>query len=73
MQLIFFASWCASCIPHLKEQHGKDTIFIAAFDEKTKAEKVLDYFKVGNDCYMGDEIAKELKIQSLPAVSKQNF
>jgi hypothetical protein len=66
-EVIFFASWCASCIPHLKEKHTANTILVVAFDEKLRAEKVLNSFSVGTTCFTSESAAEQLGVRSLPA------
>jgi hypothetical protein len=65
--VVFFASWCAGCKPHLEAKSEANTIYIATFDEQKRAEKVLDSFKVEGICFTSDEFAEELGVRSLPA------
>lgn len=67
VELVFFASWCASCKDHLLESHGKNVVFIAAFDEQKRAEKVLDSFQVTGRCFTVDNTADALSVRALPA------
>ena len=73
VELVFFASWCASCKEHLTETHAKNVVFIAAFDEQKRAEKVLDSFQVTSRCFTSDDSASTLSVRSLPAKLKYRF
>jgi len=73
VELVFFASWCASCKEHLTEKHAKNVVFIAAFDEQKRAEKVLDSFQVTSRCFTSDDTASALSVRSLPAKSQIRF
>lgn len=73
VELVFFASWCASCKDHLTEKHAKNVVFIAAFDEQKRAEKVLDSFHVTSRCFTSDDTASALSVRSLPAKSQFRF
>jgi len=72
-KLIFFASWCSSCVDHLKndgsskkESADQNKVYIAAFDEKDAAEKVINKFKVSSPCYIDDGVVDALKVQGVP-------
>ncbi|MGE0174946.1 MAG: TlpA family protein disulfide reductase [Oligoflexales bacterium] len=67
VKLVFFASWCVSCKPHLLEPHDKKTVFVAAFDEEQRAEKVLKAFSVEGLCFTSDDTAQKLGVTALPA------
>lgn len=43
-QLVFFASWCASCKKHLVKESLATSYFIAAFDEQSAAIKAYSSF-----------------------------
>jgi hypothetical protein len=43
-QLVFFASWCASCKKHLTPAEAARSYFIAAFDEEAAARKAFTAF-----------------------------
>ena len=73
IKILFFASWCGSCIDHLKKPQDEKTIFVAVFDEKIEAEKVLEAFKVKNDCFTSETLADELKVRELPAERRITF
>lgn len=40
-QIVFFASWCKGCEAHLTPEFGKNSIFVATSDDRSKAERVL--------------------------------
>ena len=66
----FFASWCASCKKHLSAATSSD-VFIAVFDEKAAAEKVVAH--VAREplprCFWDQDgsIAKAYDVKGLPA------
>lgn len=74
-ELIFFASWCASCKKHLVPEQVAKSYFIATFDEEAAATKAFTAF-LGKDalkrCIFDQDgsIAAAHGIKSLPAVSK---
>jgi len=43
-QLVFFASWCASCKKHMTQEILAKSYFIAAFDEQLAAVKAYSAF-----------------------------
>lgn len=43
-QLVFFASWCASCKKHMKTDQLESSYFIASFDEQPAAQKAFSAF-----------------------------
>lgn len=73
ISIVFFASWCVSCKPHLEQKHGEDTVFVAVFDEQERAEKVLRSFSVERLCFTSDGIGEALEVRSLPATRKISF
>lgn len=70
-KIIFFASWCKNCKEHLTKANLSSSIFVAAFDERTRAEKVMNAFFKDNDeviCLWDAEqtIVKKYKVKGLP-------
>lgn len=72
-KIIFFASWCSSCKEHLEKPQAANTIFVAAFDEPLRAEKVLQSFNVSNRCFWSDDVARHFNVRSLPATRSHVF
>ena len=74
-ELVFFASWCASCKKHLVREALAKTYFIASFDEQPAATKAFTVF-LGDDqlkrCIFDQDgsIAAAYGVKSLPAVAK---
>ena len=72
-ELIFFASWCASCKKHLIEARSSD-VLIAVFDEQAAAEKVVTQFAPlpSRRCYWDSDgtIATAYEVKGLPAQRK---
>jgi thiol-disulfide isomerase/thioredoxin len=74
-ELVFFASWCASCKKHLVPEQVAKSYFIASFDEEAAANKAFTAF-LGKDalvrCIFDQDgsIAAAHGIKSLPAISK---
>jgi hypothetical protein len=74
-QLVFFASWCASCKKHLVPDQLAKSYFIASFDEEAAASKAFTAF-LGSDslkrCFFDQDgsIAAAHGVKSLPAVTQ---
>lgn len=74
-ELVFFASWCASCKKHLVADALAKSYFIASFDEQPAATKAFTAF-LGADqlkrCIFDQDgsIAAAYGVKSLPAVLK---
>ncbi|WP_141734547.1 TlpA family protein disulfide reductase [Oligoflexus tunisiensis] len=72
-QLVFFASWCASCKKHLKPESASTSLFIAVFDEQPAAQKAYTAF-MGTEhqarCVWDQDgsIAAHYRIKRLPVV-----
>jgi hypothetical protein len=71
-RIVFFASWCASCSRFITADRVADTVFVAAADEKAKAEKVIstylkDHAATAN-CFLDkdDSIANAYGVRNLP-------
>jgi thiol-disulfide isomerase/thioredoxin len=67
-KLVFFASWCSDCRESLGKEQPPGTLFIAAFDEREAAEKVIARFRPDATCFTSDAIAEQFRVKSLPAV-----
>ena len=70
-KIIFFASWCKNCKEHLTKENLSSSIFVAAFDEKDRAEKVMNAFFKDTDhvvcLWDADQtIVKKYKVKGLP-------
>jgi hypothetical protein len=71
-RVVFFASWCASCASFVTPDRIPNTIFVAAADEKAKAEKVLSTYlkdRAGAaTCFLDkdDSVAKAFGVRNLP-------
>jgi thiol-disulfide isomerase/thioredoxin len=71
-RVVFFASWCASCSRFITADRVADTVFVAAADEKAKAEKVIGlYLKdraAAATCFLDqdDSIANAFGVRNLP-------
>jgi thiol-disulfide isomerase/thioredoxin len=72
-KLVFFASWCPACKTHLEDFRTsgeyKDIIFIAAFDERSRAEEAINYLKLTNaHCFFDEKklISKGLNVEGVP-------
>lgn len=66
IHLVFFASWCANCQSHLAS-YPKNTIFIATFDKRERAELVIKQFGITVPCFTDTDIARELNVRAVPA------
>jgi hypothetical protein len=72
-QLVFFASWCASCKKHLVTENVPSSYFVAAFDEQSAAQKAFTAFLGEGQlkrCIFDQDgtIAAAYGVKSLPAV-----
>jgi thiol-disulfide isomerase/thioredoxin len=72
-ELVFFASWCASCKKHLVTEALAKSYFIAAFDEQPAATKAFTAFLGAEQlkrCIFDQDgsIAAAYGVKSLPAV-----
>lgn len=71
-RVVFFASWCASCSRFITADRVADTVFVAAADDKAKAEKVIStYLKeraAAATCFFDkdDSIANAFGVRNLP-------
>jgi alkylation response protein AidB-like acyl-CoA dehydrogenase len=71
-RVVFFASWCSSCSRFITADRVADTVFVAAADDKAKAEKVIDlYLKdraAAATCFLDkdDSIANAFGVRNLP-------
>lgn len=74
-ELVFFASWCASCKKHLTEDRAAKSYFVAAFDEQPSALKAYAKFlgekNLGRCIWDADgSIAEGYQVKALPALVK---
>jgi hypothetical protein len=66
-EIVFFASWCASCVENLKTKTTHRRIFVASFDEVEAAAKVAAKFGFADACRFDSDIASHFGVKSLPA------
>lgn len=66
LELVFFASWCSSCVPYLQAKHQPQTVLVAAFDDPERAAKALVALGVTTRCVTSKDIAESLRVKSLP-------
>lgn len=71
-EVVFFASWCASCKSHMEEAKAAETVVIAVFDEKASAVKAYDAILSNKEtrpaCFFDKDgsVAKTFKVDGLP-------
>ncbi len=71
-KLVFFASWCESCITSIKSSDPKQDIYIAVFDTLTNAQQALQFVLAdkgeGATCFWDEDktLAKQQGVTSLP-------
>ncbi|MFK7873699.1 MAG: TlpA family protein disulfide reductase [Oligoflexales bacterium] len=69
-EVVFFASWCASCKPHLIQATSPRSVVIATYDTRQEAERVLDFLGIQSTipCFIDHDgkLREKFKIQSLP-------
>lgn len=73
VNIVFFASWCSSCAPSLEGKQPDNTIYVAAFDERTAAEAVAAKFGLTKPCYTDKGVAELLGVKALPAKRRHQF
>lgn len=67
VRLIFFSSWCSSCIPHLEEKID-GALYIGAFDSADRINEIDRHYGLRKQCFFDrGRIATELGVVSLPA------
>ena len=68
LDLIFFASWCESCVGKIKDAKGsKNTLLVGLYDEQSKLDEAYQFLKPGMRCIVGTEsYVKTFKVTSLP-------
>lgn len=71
-ELVAFASWCSSCKAKIIEasKQSEKYVFVAAFDDRAPAEKVLQKFGVTSPCLSGDDLVEGLGVSVLPWTKK---
>ena len=71
-EVIFFASWCQSCVSHLQAATDK-SLLVAVYDTRAAAEKALAHIFRKNSppppCVFdaNHQLGKEFQVDSLPA------
>ena len=76
-EVVFFASWCSSCLKSIHDSKVKDSVYIAIFDERKKAEEALAYalgkkIKDASCFFDGKQIVgKQFNVTNLPFVYKR--
>jgi len=68
LELVFFASWCTACKPHLTARHNGHTVLVGSFDKAERLEQVIHVLKPDAPCYLDNGITTALGVASLPKV-----
>ncbi|MBX9704175.1 MAG: hypothetical protein K2X39_08490 [Silvanigrellaceae bacterium] len=67
LEIIFFSSWCPSCISYLQTSPGENKIFVAVFDSCSRAKRTLNAYQGSSQtCYIDNGIARLFKVKTLP-------
>ncbi|MFW7379179.1 MAG: hypothetical protein ACOH5I_10260 [Oligoflexus sp.] len=69
-EVVFFASWCASCRGHIESSDPESTIYVIAYDEPQAASRVLEALKpTAKLCLIDrdESIRKAFAVDALPA------
>ena len=76
-EVVFFASWCSSCLKSIQDSNVKNSVYIAIFDEREKAKEALA-FALGNKvknaaCFFDEKqlVGKQFSVTNLPFVFKR--
>ncbi|SMF28684.1 hypothetical protein [Pseudobacteriovorax antillogorgiicola] len=76
--IVFFASWCSSCLESIRKSDPKKSLYVAIYDEKSSAQEALD-FALGDkissaSCVWDVEqvLGKRFGAKSLPFVFKKS-
>ena len=64
-RVVFYASWCAACIPGLKSDYKK-TVYVAMADTPERALPVLRHFQPNARCYLDHGVSANLGVVGLP-------
>ena len=64
-RIVFFATWCHSCLPKLRSLGESDVVFLA-FDDKENGDSSLEKLKISNRCFYGKSILEHYNVKSLP-------
>ena len=66
-RLVFFASWCGSCLTHLKESRGQPrTGLVLVFDDLPKGSRVLATLALDSDCVTSPDLVRRFGVTALP-------
>ena len=63
-RIVFFATWCHSCLPKLNSLEESD--IDVAFEKPETAEKALKILNIKNKCFYGEDALEYYKVKSLP-------
>lgn len=65
--LVFFSSWCSTCVKSLEKPRSGAVYYVGAFDKPERAAKVLKKFHPTATCYFSDGLAEALGVKVVPA------
>lgn len=66
-RLVFFASWCGSCLTHLHEARSQPkTGLVLVFDEAPRGNQVLTSLGLSNDCVVSPDLVRRYGVSALP-------
>ena len=75
--IVFFASWCQSCMTSIQQSNPTTDTYIAVFDGQKKAEQALSHLITTKKvrCYWDKDhsFAKALGVDKLPATRKASL
>jgi hypothetical protein len=69
-ELVFFASWCAGCQPHIVDSDPKSTVYVVSWDENHAAQQVLQTLQPEARWCVDDpkgHIRQRFQVEALPA------
>ena len=72
-KIVFFASWCGSCVQSIRDADPETSLFVAIYDDHSKAEEALkfalqDRFSRKVKCFFDENelIGRNYGIKGLP-------
>ncbi len=64
-RIVFFASWCKSCVEHFTDAYAKDSVFVTTYDDEATADKILARFLGASAAKLPCVIDREKRLEQL--------
>ena len=66
-RIIFFASWCLSCVEKIKVSRPESDVIVGVMDERSRIDEAYRFLKVTTPCFYGGKSAeKRFSVKELP-------